>query len=158
MSVALSRPVSAEAASAPASAAWSPGPGYVEVITATAWVRPSGSLFEVVVLTSAEEDGGQPALVTGTVTQDLLVLGGYWLVNPTELRGLVDAGVLDLRDIGHEHPVLAYCDTKIEQWGCGIQPGVWSALGLDAAAVAAAERAARTAAIMRADAAIEAPF
>lgn len=126
------------------STTWSPGPGYVEILPA-AWARPfAHDQFEVVVLTSADEQDGLPALASGVLSETLLLLADYWMHNPGELRLLAIADLLQLREIGPEHPVLGHAEARLGHRRYEIQPEAWTALGLTADDAVAADLATHT--------------
>lgn len=109
---------------------WSPGPGYL-ALTVTAWARPHVRGFEVVVLTSVTPDRGVPALACGIVEAGFMLLADTWVDDPTVLSELAAMSVLDLQEIGPDHPVLAHLDDHVAEFGCGICVDAWIALGLD---------------------------
>ncbi|RSM68695.1 hypothetical protein DL991_41230 [Amycolatopsis sp. WAC 01375] len=87
---------------------WSPGPGYTELLTPGAWSRQLGAdEHEVVIVTTTHAGGGGPALISGVLSTTLVSLADYWLDNPTELRLLVETGLLQRHAVSPEHPTLA---------------------------------------------------
>ncbi|HEY3692096.1 MAG TPA: hypothetical protein VGL46_17665 [Pseudonocardiaceae bacterium] len=112
------------------SLAWIPGPGFIEALPVTAWIRPLRGEFEVIVLTYSDEEGGQPALASGVLSDTVIRLADYWMTSPSELRLLVDAGLLTMTDLGPAHPAVAYAEAYVGQLGGDIRPESWTALGI----------------------------
>lgn len=108
-------------------APWTPGPGYAELLTPMAWARPLGAdECEVVIVRGTDDTGDGAALLSGVLSETLVSLADYWLDNPTELRLLVDTGLLHYRPISSEHPALART-TPGEEAGSLLSPSRLSA-------------------------------
>jgi hypothetical protein len=86
---------------------WSPGPGYVEAMTATVWAQPSGAGYTHAVVVLADPVG--PSVkISGTVSvHTVLGLGGL-CDKPHRIRWQAEAPTSTL--LATDHPAVVYHD------------------------------------------------
>ena len=85
---------------------WSPGPGYIEAMTATVWIRPvgDGHATAVVVL---DDVGDTPVMVTGTVPVEDVVGPGGLCDKPHRIRWLA-VHPPTITPLAADHPAARY--------------------------------------------------
>lgn len=88
---------------------WSPGPGYVEAMTATVWAKPAGSQLTDAMVIGHDAESDTPVMMTAAVTvRDVLGLGGL-CDKPHRIRWL-GTHPPTVTALPPDHPALAYRD------------------------------------------------
>jgi hypothetical protein len=85
---------------------WSPGPGYIEAMTATVWAKPlGGGRTEAAVI--LDDTDGTPVMVTGAVPAEQVLGFGGLCDKPHRIHWLAEAPPMTT-PLAAEHPAIRY--------------------------------------------------